>query len=412
MNRVTYAITGCTGQLGSTVLYELLKRHAKKLEGIRIVCFVRGLDDDDARRRVVRQLHGWGRHYIGVEEVSEVTRFARPIRVVGCELREPDLGLSDAARYELSSYPIDHVIHCASLTDFRSKAHVAARLHENNVLANRNFLRWVGALEKPPSSYSYISSAYSCGLQTGKIGPTATDFEQDFQNPYQFSKLVAEVDTREFFKRRKSWPTALRIFRPTVLAGRTEEAVSGFVTKYDVFLGWALHFLRAKMEILAGHRFSQVLQTPASIPVRIMANAKAGLNIVPTDFAAKLIVGAALQNASAGSFHIAAERALNYEVLIGRILERLLVDGWTITRSQVRPNNPHEEAYYNSVGGLYTSYMNVPEPQLFDVRSMKKLCNELGLEPRGIVDETDLDICLDYAFEQNFGLELPSLLAL
>ena len=70
-----------------------------------------------------------------------------------------------------------------------------------------------------------------CGSKTGDIHPTDVDLHQKFRNPYEKTKLQAEILFREYAYRRK---TKCYIFRPSTIAGRGLTCEDNNCTEYHL----------------------------------------------------------------------------------------------------------------------------------------------------------------------------------
>ncbi len=401
MSETTYLLTGATGLLGQCVLYELLAQHAGSLERVRIFCLGRGDRDRPLAQRLEGDFLGAsGAHLDGRVALEGFREAVKPIHAA---METERLGLSDEDVAQLTRGRIDHVIHLAALTDFRRKESVEARLRETNVEGTRRLIDLVDAFETAPESFNFVSSAYSCGETYGTISPDYVNLDQRFQNPYQRCKLEAELLLRG---RLEAGSTALRVFRPTVLAGRLDHAPQGYVSKYDVYLGWAIFFLHVKREILGAASWEALMGEWLHAPIRFAANPELGLNIVPADFVAELIVAAIANEFLPGSMHVAAGTDLQNYAMMERMLEVVGVEGHSYVRGVPDDRNPLEDSYYRSAGGLYTPYIDLDEPWRFELDAMLELCRTAGLRPKAISKLEDFDVMLHYAREQHWGLSI------
>ncbi|MEM6730032.1 MAG: SDR family oxidoreductase [Myxococcota bacterium] len=396
MAEPVYLLTGATGLLGECVLFEVARAH----QDLRVVCLGRDSAGVSFERRLRAAIDGPSGLYLTAEERERLHRALVPITA---DLRAEGLGLTTEGRAELASRPIDHVLHVAALTDFRHKPHVAARLEAANVTGTQRLIDLVNGLSSAPRSLAFVSSAYSCGQFYGAISPSFTPPELRFQNPYQRSKLEAEQRVCAAFE---SGPTHLRVFRPTVIGGRLDAAPAGYVTKYDVYLGWASFFLHSKKQSLGARSWGELLDSRLEREIRIAANPELGLNIVPTDFVAKTLVGAVVSDHRERRYHVAAHQDLPIGPMLDRMLECVGFSGQRYVERVPGELNEIEAAYYASVGLLYTPYIALEEPWVFERESMIALCEHAGIEPRGISTLDEFDVMLEFAQGQHWGLEL------
>ncbi len=401
----TFAVTGATGLVGENLLYEILKQNRGCLDSIKIICFGRPRNETSLEQRLRDSLNAQGWQYFGSEHsealVDELMDALVPVHI---SFAEDGLALSTADQELLSKTKIDHLFHVAALTDFRKKDYVAKRLDQVNAKGTVRLLELVDSLSQPLESFAFVGSAYSCGRTYGAIAPDYINFDQDLRNPYQHSKLVAECVVREHFRASK---TKLRVFRPSTCSGRRIENPMGYVNKYDVFLGWALPFIKAKMSALPGASWSEVVATPIDMPARIHANPAIGLNIVPSDFCGKVMVAAAVGEHPATNYHLVSRTDLNCSILFHRIMERLNIRGITVTPDPVTEfENELEATYYRTAGDLYTAYLDGDAPMEFDATSMLDVCNTSHLDVVGIESSDDLDLMLDFAIDTQWGLDV------
>ena len=161
---------------------------------------------------------------------------------------------------KLGAKPIDYFFHIAALTDFRDGPAVIESLWQTNVEGTKQVLSLVSSLSV--GEFVYVGSAYSCGLRGGRIPPNCMGPPSSrFRNPYEKSKLEAEMEVRSFAQESG---VRCRYFRPSTICGRLMEPPTGCIHKFDVFYAWAAFFLRAKMK--AGLRFQERYTTPVELP--------------------------------------------------------------------------------------------------------------------------------------------------
>jgi len=119
--------------------------------------------------------------------------------------------------------------------------------------------------------FIYISTAFSIGKLDGLLNDNYVAVEQkEYRNFYEASKHAAE---KYLVKAGEINAIPIQILRPSVLGGNIMENSSFFISKYMVFYLFAKFF----------HRSS------SKDSVRIQANKDSKLNIIPTDYAAKVI---------------------------------------------------------------------------------------------------------------------------
>ncbi|TWU33640.1 Linear gramicidin synthase subunit D [Novipirellula aureliae] len=207
MNRY-FLITGASGLLGSFLMRDCLR------QGLPIAVLVRKSRIESAKGRVESILAGW--------ESRLGCILPRPIVLEG-DICQKDLGLSDSAQQWVGK-------NCHSLV--HSAASLSFELDEetnepwrSNLEGTRNaleFARKVGIRK-----FHQVSTAYVCGLRTGKILESDVDVGQSLGNPYEESKLAAEKLVR-------TWEgiDTLTVHRPAIIVGDSQ---TGYTTTYHGF---------------------------------------------------------------------------------------------------------------------------------------------------------------------------------
>ena len=364
-----FALTGGTGLLGRNLLFEILKQNLKNLDGITIFVFGRSRGNLSLKDRLKNIILTDGVYYLGFtpesfpEELSQ--KIFTVVIPVDFDLTKNDLGISLSDFEKLKREPIDYFFHIAALTDFRSGSAVEGRLKEINVEGTKRLCQLIGQLNV--KEVSYISSAYACGSKTGLVQPDYINLNETFRNPYEKSKLEAEIYFRNFFKDKKNkW----LVFRPSTICGRLIEQPIGATNKFDVFYAWAAFFLREKFKILKS--WENIYEIPVEMPVRILCNPRSGLNIVPADYAAKVLYAVCLNNHPDVSFHLANEEETPHKFYISRMMNFLNLEGWSFVRKMPDNLNRLEIFYYKTVGEIFTPYI-VIKPVKFEVSNIKNM---------------------------------------
>jgi nucleoside-diphosphate-sugar epimerase len=382
------AITGPAGLLGRNLMFEIVRRWKDDLGNLELVLFGRGeAGGGDLRARIARIFDEDGRHYIGPHDAAALASFLDDrVHYVEADFTAPDLALSDEDCDRLRRLRIDTLYHIASVTDFRDNDRAREKLARANVDGTNALLsqmdRWqVG-------EFCYVSSAYVCGARGGRIAPDLIDMEAAFRNPYERSKLVAEIAAREWAARTG---TKFRCFRPTTIGGRMIEPAFGTTHKFDVFYGFG-HFLhRVKREAPAG----------TDLRLRIPCRLDSGLNIVPVDYAAKTMADVVANDLPGDSFHLAHEADLPHTQYIAETLEVVGYDAGEIVDTIPNDLSPLEGLFYQRVCSVLGPY-TMGEPMAFDVGGLSPL-RAAGAAPCPPLDRTAFGGLMRYAVAHNFG---------
>ena len=394
-----YLITGATGLLGRNVLYEILRREGVSPPQPEIVLLVRpGRQGEPFAERVRCLFEQDGQDvlaHLDIEHLDDVAQLG--IECIEANLDEDGLGLPEESVKKITSRPIDVVHHIAARLDFRRTDQVRVKLERTNVRATEELLNVLS--HGHVGELCFVSSAYVCGMTTGPIEPDYINFDQDFRNPYEKTKLQAEVLVRDYCDKNG---IRCRVFRPSTISGNLMTAPIGFTPKFDVFYGWGLFFLRTKFQMLQD--WDQLFETPVNIDCRICYRTDSGLNVVSADYAAKVICEACTQAADGDSFHLVNNEETPHELYTTALLDTMKVQGVTQVDHIPEDLNFVENIYYNkSVGHLYTPYITM-QPMLFSVENLRPVLARAGFDCPP-VDKDNFATLMAFARERKFGLE-------
>ncbi len=200
--QIRFALTGATGFLGRNLLLEIIKQNYKNLSDIEIIILGRSSKEDSLHYRIMNILAEEVLDYIDDSNL-EINDFLQAIssriKCVNIALGEPNLGVSHDDFKVLSAKTIDFFFHVAALTDFRDGETVVKNLEKVNVSGTEELISLIANLKV--SEFSYVSSAYACGLTHGTIMPDYVNLNQEFRNPYERTKLKAEIIVRQIKKK-------------------------------------------------------------------------------------------------------------------------------------------------------------------------------------------------------------------
>ena len=234
--------TGFPGFLGRELLWRVLERSPDR----KAVCIVQERYEADAKK---------ARAEIEAAHPSVKGR----IELVRGDIVRPDLGLSNAD--ELAKDVVE-VYHLAAVYDLAVGRDLAVKVNVEGTRHVLDFCARCPSLER----HHYVSTCYVSGRYTGIFREDDLEKGQAFNNFYEETKHLAEVEVR---RRWDQIPTT--IYRPAIVVG---DSSTGATQKYDGPY-FAIRFLLKQKGPIA---IIPVVGDPTAVR----------LNVVPRDF----VVGA------------------------------------------------------------------------------------------------------------------------
>jgi nucleoside-diphosphate-sugar epimerase len=376
------------------MLFELFAQQLPRLEDLDLLLLGRDKADTPLRERVKAEFAPMVPDYFSPEQLARIHDFLdHRAHYIDIDLQQERLGLKDDDYRKLAAAPIDFFFHVAALTDFRDLPIVVETLRRTNVEGTRYILELVATLTV--REFDYVSSAYTCGVTTGVIQPNYVNAHQAFRNPYEYSKLQAEIRARLFESRTG---TRCRYFRPSTICGRLHTPPLGMTNKFDVFYAIGAFFLGVKLQSIP---WEERYRQPLRLDFRALYSLAAGLNIVPVDFVAKAMLAVCFSDDAGSDYHLVNETETPHSLYVPMMLAALQVEG--VTRVDTMPDNLNdvEAMYYARVGKIYTPYVT-SAPILFNTDSIRPVLERAGLQCPTI-DADRFRLLMHYAREHDFG---------
>ncbi|SHJ46746.1 Male sterility protein [Arenibacter nanhaiticus] len=250
-------LTGATGTLGSRVLFSLLEIKFERIEKIYLP--VRNKKRATPEERISNMFRS---EYAPEFIKNNMEAVLQKVAVINADrLLEPETFLGGVR--------IDYFVHSAGYVNLSTHAAAKEEIFRENLDFTKSiFKAYVGRIAK----FVYISTAFAIGDAGGLLGNNyGLNDRPRYRNFYEASKHASE---RFLLEEGKKCQIPIQILRPSVLGGNISEAPNYFISKYMVF------YLFAKF-------FNDRDQKEA---IRISTGIGSGLNIIPTDYAAKVIV--------------------------------------------------------------------------------------------------------------------------
>lgn len=319
-------LTGATGTLGSQVLFSLLEDKFSSIEMIYLP--VREKKSVSSKERIFKMLESDFAPEFITKNLPEIR--AKITVVSAKDILNPE-------RF-LSGVRITHFIHSAGFVNLSTLPEAKTEIFKENLDFTKSIFK---AYAKVIDKFTYISTAFSAGNVGGllpndylKTAPT------EHRNHYEASKYASELFLTQAGAEAD---IPIQILRPSVLGGNIMDTSSFFISKYMVFYLFAKFF----------HR------NPSQDSVRITAHSESGLNIIPTDYAAKVIV--AVFDTAIEQLNIVHSKTTQITKGITKILETVAFDNFSITQNLISGasgfESKLEQFYYDSIGVHLTPYL-------------------------------------------------------
>lgn len=262
--------TGFPGFLGS----ELLPRILSRAPADRALCVVQPKFLSLAKERAAAL-------------VSSHPELANRIRLLEGDITRPGLGLEE--RLDLSE-----IYHLAAIYDLAVSRELGLRV---NVDGTRNVLE-VARNQPRLRRLHYVSTCYVSGRFDGRFGESDLSVGQAFNNFYEETKYLAEVEVQEAM--RAGLPVT--IYRPSIVVG---DSSTGATQKFDgpyFIMQWLIR--QPRLAVLP------VMGRPA----------RHHFNVVPSDFIVKAIDHLSALDASASMvYQLADPNPLTVDEMIDEI---------------------------------------------------------------------------------------------
>ena len=388
---IRYLITGATGILGTNFICEIIKQNINSLENVEIHIIGRNKNSISLENRLKLSLEKNGQYYIFGKKVSDsiLSKILKRFHFINHELSNEKFN-KDVLK-KLSKINFHHFFHIAALTDLRNNEKSAKNLNLINVIGTQNILKSLKDVDI--NQFHFVSSAYVCGNNFGDILDDYITDKPSFRNHYEKSKLKSETIFTNYCKTNNK---SFKVYRPSIISGRTIEKPLGFTNKFDVFYSWANFWFKLRLTSgLGDNDFSK----PLSVPVRICLNSNSGLNIISCDLAAKMIYQISESDTAQSYFNIVNDENLNHIDHVTYMLKKLNIIDYSFTESIPQSfNNNYEALYYKIIGDVFTPYMSQ------DVISFKKLyeSNLKSGSKNQTLDLNDFKMLIDFAVKSKF----------
>jgi len=389
-NRVsTVLLTGGTGFIGSHIAVELLRR------GYRVILLARPNKQQSVEDRV-DGLFRW----LGLD-LGQATQ----LKVIEAYLDRPDFGL-EKSLYDSVADQTDEIIHCASNTSFSERKR--REVETDNISNLRHLLDF--AAKSECSAFHHMSTAYAAGKKQGSCREDHVE-TGTFTNVYEETKYLGEQMISEVCRNQG---IRLTIYRPSIVYG---DSKTGRTLRFNALyypIRTVLFFknlFEKDIQEKGGKRAKQMgvkMDGHGSIylPIRIEAEEKGGINIVPVDYLVAAFLEIMDAHRDGGLFHIVNHKLITIRELVEYTKRFFNVEGIEVVLPGALDASPR-----NSLEILFDNYVEAYRPYMMDTRIFENGKTREVLAQKNIqCPDFDFDLftrCMSYAVESEWGTRNP-----
>ena len=385
----TILLTGATGQLGSCLARAFLEQGYQ----LKVLIRTKGSNSESRLKRVFETIH----------TTSSITTYSlsNRLEVLSGDITERYLGLSPRTLLRLANEVTD-IVHCAAMVSFDPRK--AAQLHQVNVEGTRNVLEFARMMNSVV--LHYMSTAFVAGRSRGLIRESDLDSRTEFNNGYEESKFLAEVEVRKVAT--EGLPVV--IYRPGILVGNSQTGhTQSFFGLYTLLKGLALVAQRARYTLKRRptHPDARGLSLDnerVKIPLRVAGSESKTLNIVPIDYVVRLILAAFQDAENQGqTFHLVSSSPPTIGQLRGWMCLALGMHGVSLVdRSEFerKPMNRWERFFAKSTEE-YAPYLGGQEP-VFLSENIQRIARREEI-PRPLINSEFIRLLTAYCLESRWG---------
>ncbi len=334
-------LTGATGTLGSQILFSLLENRLHTID--RLYLITRKKNKTAPKERIFKMLES--------DIVPASIKKNKEIITEKIEVVDADKTLNpeEFLKTETAYY----FIHSAGFVNLSVHPDSKEEIFKENLTLTQNIFN---AYRPYLKKFIYISTAFSIGKLSGLLQDNYVDVEQkEYRNFYEASKHAAE---KYLVKAGGQNNIPIQILRPSVLGGNIMDCPSFFISKYMVFYLFAKFFHRNTMDG----------------SIRIQANEDSRLNIIPTDYVAKVITK--VFDTEVKQLNIVNAKGTNVFNGISKILETVNFNNFKLTQelldSATEFESTLEKFYYETIGVHLTPYLT-SLPQEWDTSLLESI---------------------------------------
>ncbi|MFV8328244.1 SDR family oxidoreductase [Flavobacterium sp. ZS1P14] len=342
-------LTGATGVLGSHIMYEILELFInKKIDG-KLFIIARNKGKSSALDRINELLSSSYTPKIikdkGVEKLHEY------IEIITSDLAS----VQDTFSNQIKGA---YFIHSAGYVNLSTDEEQREKIFDENTKITKSLFNIFHPFIK---KFIYISTAFSSGERKGLIDNDFhnLDFIPAHRNAYENAKFHSE---NFVVQQCKALGLPYQILRPSVIGGKMLGKESNyFISKYMVF------YLLAKFFHFSAQRKNEQEN------VRFIINDKTGLNIIPVDYVAKVIVNT-FEREDIQQLNIVNDKSFNIVKGLQVIMKEVGYTNFTLIQNSLdfKYKNTIEKLYYESIGKHLKPYL-ITEANEYDTTLLNSI---------------------------------------
>lgn len=369
-------LTGVTGLIGRHVMYELLKKYAEEHNPGKIYVLIRNSKNADCNQRLHDLLtHQYLPNYLKKYDTEFLKSFITCIEGDLC-----DENLKDTISRNIGKEDKVYVIHSAASTNLFIDEKAKNDVIDVNYNGSKNLF---DAFCDHKIKFSYVSTAFSCGIQGGTIKDNHTDIDietRDFRNPYEKYKLIFEKELKAYCL---ASGIDYQILRPSIVCGRLLDSPSYFTSKFDTIYG-------------ASKVFYRFFKKNSKDKLRLNVDPDTKLNIVPADYVGKAIARAFSTDIK--ELNIVHYKSVSSTHLLSNLVELTGFKNYELVYEMATDFNRSEKFYYSTAGLVFDPYFNAPENE-YDTTLLSSIMSDVKLP----LIEDHLDKIIGFAVEHEFA---------
>jgi thioester reductase-like protein len=345
-------LTGATGFLGSHLAWKLLE------QGKPLRCLVRAGNRPAEERLAELFLKITNRE-------GDVREALKRIEFIHGDVAVPDFGLA-RTEYRRLLYSSE-IWHCAASLSLSGED--KEEIFRTNLNGSHNALKLAELIET--RRLHYLSTAYISGNRMGRVMENEIFLGQEFKNPYEESKCMAELLVKELESNNRLECT---IYRPSIVVGNSRD---GRVTHFHGVYSFIRGIIAALQRLPFGNKLDELVE----IPFRIVGMATKTLNMVPVDYVIDAIHSISLREESVGkTFHVVNPKPTMNRVWLETFCKTIGITGLKFVTSHEFQNSPMNvwEKLFSRKMAFYAMYLS-GEP-IFDDSNTQHLLSTTGIK--------------------------------